>query len=382
MTQEIVEVGALVKQVVAEVVAPGAKENDTTARFPQKAIEELGRTGLLGLIVPVQHGGMGQGPMEAARVVASLSEADASVGMVYLMHLAGTACITAAPEDADVGLVLEKIAAGEHLTTLAFSEKGSRSHFWAPVSRAQNGQGIRVSADKSFVTSANHADSYVVATQALSATQPMESTLYLLDRNAEGVAVQEGFDGLGLRANDSAPVRLTNVVVPQGRRLSPEGGGFDMMVNTVLPLFNLGSAAVSLGICRAATQVATTHLGSARFEHLDQTLGEAAPQLRAHLAKMRIQTDTLEAFVEQTVKRIEAQDEAALLSVLQVKALGGETAKNVTSLGMQACGGAAFSRKNAMERHFRDAQAATVMAPTTEVLEDLIAKALLGMPLF
>ena len=88
-------------------------------------------------MVPTEAGGAGLGPRTFAAVVATFAEADASVAMVYLMHVLGAATIAAARPGATVAPILQEIAAGRHLTTLAFSEAGSRSHFWAPISRAR-----------------------------------------------------------------------------------------------------------------------------------------------------------------------------------------------------------------------------------------------------
>jgi alkylation response protein AidB-like acyl-CoA dehydrogenase len=49
---------------------------------------------------------------------------------------------------------------------------------------------------------------------------------------------------------------------------------------------------------------------------------------------------------------------------------------------MRVCGGAAFSRALTIERNFRDARAASVMSPTTDLLYDFMGKALAGLPLF
>jgi alkylation response protein AidB-like acyl-CoA dehydrogenase len=67
---------------------------------------------------------------------------------------------------------------------------------------------------------------------------------------------------------------------------------------------------------------------------------------------------------------------------LEVKASSGEAATQVTDLAMRVCGGAAFRREVGVERRFRDARAATIMAPTTDVLYDFIGKAVTGLPLF
>src|SRR5947209_14541394 len=145
-------------------LAPRAADVDREGAFPKDSIAALGASGLLGLNVPVAHGGLGQGPRTAVAVIDALAQRCPSTAMIYMMHLCGIACYAAAADK--TAPLLAAAASGGHLATLAFSEKGSRSHFWAPVSRAAaSGNGaMRVSAQKSFVTSAGHADGYVVST--------------------------------------------------------------------------------------------------------------------------------------------------------------------------------------------------------------------------
>src|SRR5437660_12735025 len=126
------------REMADRVLAPAARQNDKEGRFSTEAVAALGRAGFLGLMLPTDFGGTGLGPRTFAAVTATLAEADASVAMVYLMHIVGTATISAARPSAaqGVNLMLREIGAGRHLSTLAFSEAGSRSHFWVPVSRA------------------------------------------------------------------------------------------------------------------------------------------------------------------------------------------------------------------------------------------------------
>jgi alkylation response protein AidB-like acyl-CoA dehydrogenase len=317
--------------------------------------------------------------------MATLAEADASVAMVYLMHVLGTATLSAARPGAARALtpILQEIGAGRHLSTLAFSEVGSRSHFWAPVSRAhRNGDGVRISAKKSWVTSAGHAQSYIVSALAPEGAGPTASTLYLLGADTRGLSVAGPWDGLGLRANASAPIELDDCQVPSDFQLTDDDAGFPAMLNVVLPLFSLGTAAVALGLCRAAVAGTASHLKSAKFEHLGQSLGESLPTLRAQLAAMQIDTDGLSARIDDLIEHLEQPRETTMLRVLETKAAAGDVAISVTSAAMRACGGAAFSKHLSIERLFRDAHAGAVMAPTGDVLREFIGKSLLGMPLF
>ena len=373
------------REIASRVLAPTAEQNDTLGQFSTEAVQSLGESGLLGLLLPEDFGGAGLGPRTFAVVTATLAEADASVAMVYLMHILGTATISAARPGANTALtpILQDIAAGRHLSTLAFSEAGSRSHFWAPVSRAhRNGDGVRISATKSWVTSAGHAQSYVVSALAPEGAGPTDSTLYLLTAATPGLTVSGPWDGLGLRANASAPMVLDDCQVPADFQLTDDGTGFPVMLNVVLPLFNLGTAAVALGLCRAAVTATTAHLKNAKFEHLGQSLGESLPTLRAQLATMQIDTDGLSARIDDLIDHLETPRETTMLRVLEAKAAAGEVAISVTSAAMRVCGGAAFSKHLNIERLFRDAHAGAVMAPTGDVLREFIGKSLLGIPLF
>jgi len=84
------------REIASRVLAPSAGQNDKAGRFSTDAVESLGESGLLGLLLPVDLGGSGSGPRTFAAVTATLAEADASVAMVYLMHILGTATISAA----------------------------------------------------------------------------------------------------------------------------------------------------------------------------------------------------------------------------------------------------------------------------------------------
>jgi alkylation response protein AidB-like acyl-CoA dehydrogenase len=371
------------KDMAERVLAPAARQNDKDGRFSVEAVAAFGPAGLLGLMLPAEVGGAGLGPRTFAAVVETLAEADASVAMVYLMHVCATATIAAARAGATVAPTLKEVAAGRHLSTLAFSEAGSRSHFWSPVSRARRDEaGVRLTAKKSWVTSAGHAQSYVVSSLAPEGSAPTDSTLYLVPAGTRGLSTAGPWDGMGMRANASAPMALEDCEVPSAHQLTDDGAGFQAMLQVVLPLFSLGTSAVALGLCRAAAATTTTHLKTARFEHLGQSLGESLPTLRAQLATMQIETDGLAARLDDLINHLERPRDTTMLRVLECKAGAGDAAIAVTSTAMRVCGGAAFSKHLSVDRLFRDAHAGAVMAPTGDVLREFIARAVLGMPLF
>lgn len=162
--------------------------------------------------------------------------------------------------------------------------------------------------------------------------------------------------------------------------LGGDGKGLEIMDGVILPYFQLMSAATSLGLCEASIQKTVRHMTATRFEHLGQTLADQ-PVARANLAKMRIRTDLARALVEDTITALETGREDAMLRVLEAKLAAGDAALEVTDLAMRIGGGAAFRKEAGVERHFRDARASTVMAPTADALQDFIGRVLTGLPL-
>lgn len=360
-------------------IAPHAEQTDRDAAFPAASMAALGGAGFLGLTVPVPFGGMGHGLRTAAAVLDEVAQRCSSTAMVYLMHLCGVACYASAPDK--TGPQLREAAAGKHLSTLAFSEAGSRSHFWAPVSRAVAHNGaVTIKAQKSFVTAAGHADGYVVSTLSPSSRGPLDTTIYLVRRGDAGVAISHGWNGLGLRGNASAPMSL-DVTVAADRALTADGKGLDLMLGVALPAFQVGSAAVALGIAEAAVQITQRHLTTTRLEHMNTSLAEL-PTLRARLAQMRIETDRARAHLASVLDSLESPGPMTQLLVLEAKAAATEAAVTVTELGMRACGGAAYGGKLGLDRLFRDARAPIVMAPTSDQAYDFIGRALCGLEVF
>ena len=372
----------LAESVSRDVLARHAEAVDQEGCWPSESLEALSQSGLLGLAVPDSFGGAGEGPCSFAAVTRVLAEQCASTAMIYLMHVCATRVIVDAKGFGQQEDVLREIAGGRHLSTLAFSEKGSRSHFWAPVSQSvAQGTGQLLSAQKSWVTSAGHADSYIVSTRTAGTTDPMSLSLFFVTKNAPGLTVAGAWNGLGLRGNASAPMRLDQVSCPSSSRLCEDGQGLPVMMNSVLPWFQLGSAAVSVGIAHAATEGIRRHLLASKLEHLGQPLASLM-NLRARLAQMAIAVETQRVYLDHVAALMEKAAPETLLGVLQCKAAAAEAALEVTDLAMRTGGGACFSRRLSVERNFRDARAAAVMAPTTDALHDFIGRILLDMPLF
>ncbi len=367
---------AVLERICDETIGLAATEVDVSAMFPAHSIKALASAGLMGAVSAPEAGGMGLGIGPAADIVQRVAQECGSTAMVLCMHYCGVAVLEAhAPLE-----VRRAAASGGHLSTLAFSEEGSRSHFWAPVSTARAaGADVILDAHKSWVTSASAATAYVWSSRPLAAEGL--STLWLVRTGIPGVEVSGRFDGLGLRGNDSAPVAARGARIPAAAMLGQDGKGFDIMMGAVLPMFNVLSAACAVGLMEAAVLRTAEHAGRIRHADTGARLADL-PTIRNYIARMRVVTDMARTLLDDTAAAIQAGREDTMLRVLECKAAAGEAADQVMGLAMRVCGGAAFRKEVGVERCFRDARAAGVMAPTTDVLYDFIGKAVCGMNLF
>jgi alkylation response protein AidB-like acyl-CoA dehydrogenase len=354
----------------ADVGARYAATVDTEARFPSESMAALAQGGFYGLCMATSFGGQGQGPATFAAVVEELARHCSSTAMVYVMHVAAAKMIEASTTLQAKADVLRAIADGQRLTTLALSERGSRSQFWSPVSQlVEQGNSYETHAFKSWATAAHHADWYVSSAQCPGAQSPTEFTLYLLPRTRSGVQHPETFNGLGLRGNDLAEDLLTE-----------QGKGLACALQVGVPWFNIGTAAMAHGLCLATLEATTRHLQGTGFAHTGTGLRDL-PTLRARLAEMSVATEQSRALLGHTLREMASPDAATPLWVLRTRMAGLQAAVQVIDLAMKVCGGAAFSRHLGIERLFRDARAGWVMAPTVDHLADFIGRALTGLPL-
>jgi alkylation response protein AidB-like acyl-CoA dehydrogenase len=357
-------------------VATAAAKTDAAGKFPTELAAAFLSSGLGGLISAAEVGGAGGGTRAASKVVERIARQCGSTAMIVAMHYCAAAVVEA---KCDVA-ARRSVAQGLALGTLAFSEAGSRSHFWAPVSTAERkGSQVVLNARKNWVTSANHATFYIWSSRPVAAAGP--STLWLVARETPGIETTAAFDGLGLRGNDSAPVTARDVKITPDRMIGEDGGGADVMLGTVLPIFCVLNASAALGLMSGAVERTIAHMCATRFEHLDQTLREF-PTARAYLARMQVKTESVGALLEATISGLETPDPKTMLRVLEIKAAAGETANEVLDIAMRVCGGAAYRKEVGVERIFRDARANSVMAPSTDQLYDFIGRALCGMDLF
>jgi isovaleryl-CoA dehydrogenase len=373
---------ALAEDVATRVAAPLAATVDRDAVWPGDSLCALGGVGLLGLHVPRRFGGLGEGLATLAHVTEVLGRSCASTAMCFGMHCVATAVIAAKATPYQEEHYLRPIAAGEHVTSLALSEAGSGAHFFLPRSTFQHdADGFVVNGSKSFVTSGEHADSYVVSAVAPgSELDPGTFTCLLVDKGAPGLVWDPAWRGVGMRGNNSCGARLDGVRVPHGNLLGHEGDQIWYVFEVVAPYFLVAMAGTYLGIAQAAFDLAVSHLRDHRYEHTAERLSENAA-LTERVAEMWTVVERSRRLLQHAARLGDEGSPEATKALFAAKIDIADTAVSVTNTAMTLLGGRGYRDNGPLARLMRDAQAAHVMSPTTHLLKGWLGRSVLGLPL-
>ncbi|WP_342740045.1 acyl-CoA dehydrogenase family protein [Bradyrhizobium sp. B117] len=365
-------------------VKVNADRNDLESRFPRENLSALADAGWTGVLNETRFGGLGLGHVDFAEAAYRIGQADASTGLVYVMHVGAVQTISLFGNDDQKERWL-KANDGALLGTYSTSERATGGHWWYNLSEAsRDGDNYLLNAEKSFTTSSGQADFYVVQTRSPGAKDQTDIVFFIVDGKSEGIE-SKPWDALGVRGNHSGPIRYKNVRVPQRDRLGAEGQGKQIIYDGVSPVYLIGLGAVWEGVARGALNTAVKHATS--FVHKDRNKSLSDYQaIRQELGAAKVLVETLRPWRLELAARLDELWRARkpqseiLIPLTEFKVHAAEVANKVAAAALTVTGGYGYHR-GPIERAFRDARAAIAMGPSNVIARDWIGKALVGLPL-
>lgn len=359
-------------------IAPFTVNVDENAQFPVESFEAIKKEKLTGLIVPKEFKGMGCGLEEHTQTVLAFATSCATTALCYMMHNVATMCIVAYGSKEMKDEYLPKIANGELLLALAFSETGTGTHFYQPeISVIKNGDNLVMNGRKSFVTSALYADFYLVLSNSFE-VEGLDS--WIIPKTCEGLLFEESaWNGLGMRGNASMPMIFKDVKICEKQRVGAAGSGAEQVFNVVAPFFVIGLSAVYSGVALNACNTTIEYSMSRKYS--DENALCNIPTVQNHLAQIYTKATGAKHFTLNAAKSGAEGDADALAQIISARLNASEAAVDVCSLAMKIGGGTAYAKRTTIERLLRDAYAAQVMAPSTDVLSIWLGKALTNQPI-
>ena len=381
--QDLESILERVQEIATEVVAPEAESIDKNATWPEAGIRALQKAGLGGLTVPAELGGLGQGSFGVAQVCEILGQECASTAMCFGMHCVGSAVLSAKATHDQRERYLQPIIEGKHLTTLSLSESGTGSHFYVPHTQleAVSKEMYRVTGEKTFVTNGGYADSYVISTVVADPDAPLgQFSCIVLNNNAEGINWGQPWNGLGMRGNSSRALKLEKVMVPRNDLLGEEGDEIWYVFQVVTPYFLMAMSGTYLGIASSALEIARNHLIKRHYSDSGSNLAQVEV-LQHRLGSLWGMLERTRRLAYHAAASFDAGDPDALPAVFTTKAEVADCAVTMVNEVMTMTGGMSYREGSKLHQLLRDARAAHVMAPTTDMLRIWTGRTLLGQPI-
>lgn len=375
-----------------------AAEHDAAGSFPVADMAELRGSGLLGLLVPAELGGMGCGFHDYTRVAMILGAGSGSSALLFNMHASVTGALSAVPEELaralgapdtlfDTRDELLRGAVAGLMYGVAISEKSAGSRLSALESTyAVEGDGYRLRGHKSTCSGAGHLDGYLVAARHVEDALARHPRISYFMIPGDAVRdVEETWDPMGMRATASNGFQLDRRV-PRESLVGVEGVA--LLLASVMPEWLVASyAAVYVGVAQAALQAALAYLSGSIVR--SPAGGEAprrasraeSPWVRERVGRADAQTEAARLVVEEAARRVDARpgDAGTSQAVYRAKLIAGDAAFAVAASLTEACGLAATMRGSDVERLLRDARSGALMPPASDTAAHLLGCAALGV---
>ena len=365
---------------LAPEFAGRAAAYDERGDFPAEDFSAIRAAGLLGLMVPTRLGGVGSGFAGFAEVAMALAAGNGATALIYNMHASVTGALAGIPDEVARALgvpetffgmrdrVLRAAAEGD-LFGVAMSERGAGSRLsQLATTYSEVPEGWHLKGSKTFCSGAGHLDGYLVAARN---GERVSHFVVPAVGPEEGLTVEHTWDSLGMRATASHDLHL-DVVVPANALL---GGveGLSLLVAQVMPQWLVASyAAVYVGVAQAALDAAGSYAADRGFDRL--------PAVRARLGRADAKVAAARQLIRETARRVDAEPGTPETNrwIWRAKLVAGETAAEVASSVLEACGTAATRRGNPLERLYRDARCGSLQPATSDVCADYLGLAVLG----
>ena len=377
LTQEQQQWKDSVAALAEKEVAPRAEEYDRLAKFPQESLDALRDAGLLGLRVSKEHGGLGADFLTTCLVVEEIAKKCPSTAMCYKMHLESVEALSRIPTASQVEKFVKPLAQKKIFAAAPGGEsRGQSGTDWRPVSAPEtplkivDGGFVLNNLRKSYVTSAGHADLYLMFCRVEGGRTEGPPDLLIIEADKIEWQTVGEWDGLGMRGNSSTPM-IFNGVVPQENLLGLELEGEEepVMQKYMSPVLILTYGAAYLGIASGAFELACIEgdkrfvSGSRRFDN---------PINKRRISEMSAQIESARAFLHTAASMADEGRAESLLPYIQAKVICSEVAVHVTQDLMTIFGGTAYARQLPFERYFRDARAGLIMGMANDQAYEII----------
>lgn len=369
-----VQVAQSARDFAIQHIKPNLMEWDESQEFPVHIFKELGKLGMMGVLVPEQYGGAGLSYFEYNVIIQEIAKVCGSIGLSVAAHNSlCTGHIMAFGNEAQKQQYLPKLATAEHIGAWGLTEANTGSDAGNMKTTAvKEGEHWVINGTKNWITHGKSGDIAVVVCRTGEPRAKNNSTAFIVEKETPGFSAGKKENKLGMRASETAEMIFDNCIIPDANRLGEVGSGFKQAMK-ILDGGRISIAALSVGIARGAYEASVQY--SKERHQFDQPIANFQG-IAFKLADMATKIEASELLIQQAcdlkMKGLPMTKEAAM-----AKYYSSEVAVEVSTDAVQIFGGYGYTKDFPVEKFYRDSKLCTIGEGTSEIQKLVISREVL-----
>jgi alkylation response protein AidB-like acyl-CoA dehydrogenase len=368
------QVAQSAKDFALQHIKPHFMEWDESQEFPVHIFKELGKLGMMGVLVPEEYGGTGLGYYEYSAIIQEIAKVCGSIGLSVAAHNSlCTGHILYFGNEEQKKKYLPKLATAEHIGAWGLTEPNTGSDAGNMKTTAtKDGDNWIINGAKSWITHGKSGDVAIVVCRTGEPRAKNNSTAFIVERGMKGFTAGKKENKLGMRASETCEMIFDNCVISDAQRLGNVGDGFKQAMK-ILDGGRISIAALSLGIAKGAYEASIQY--SKERHQFDQPIANFQG-ISFKLADMATKIAAAELLIDQAcdlkMKNLPMTKEAAM-----AKYYASEVSVEISTDAVQIFGGYGYTKDFPVEKYYRDSKLCTIGEGTSEIQKVVIAREVL-----
>lgn len=368
------QVAATAREFARQYIKPHVMEWDETQQFPLQLFKEMGKLGLMGVLVPESLGGAGLTYFEYKVIIEEIAKVCGSIGLSVAAHNSlCTGHILKFGNETQQQRYLPKLATAEWLGAWGLTEPNTGSDAGnMQCTAVKQGNDWVLNGTKSWITHGRSGDVAVVIARTGEPRTKSNSTAFVVERGTPGFSGGKKENKLGMRASETAEMIFENCHIPDENRLGEVGEGFHQAMQ-VLDGGRISIASLSLGIAKGAFEAAVQY---AKERHQFNQPIASFQGISFKLADMATEIEAADLLTLQACA-LKHDHLPVTRQAAMAKYYASEVAVKAANEAVQIFGGYGYTKDFPVEKYYRDAKLCTIGEGTSEIQKLVIAREVL-----
>jgi alkylation response protein AidB-like acyl-CoA dehydrogenase len=361
----------LARTIAEEKVMPVRAELDEKEEFPTQIVQDIAASGLFGIAIPEELGGIGGGAFELCLATEQFARVCGGVAVTFAANFLGTDILTDSGSPEQKARFLPDIACGKSLCAFAITEETAGSDAGSLKTTAKKtADGYLLNGSKRFITNGGDANLYTIIARTEPGKGARGLSAFIVEKGTPGFSFGRKEKKMGIRTSSTRELLFDDCLIPRQNLIGKEGMGFFYAMR-LFEKSRPGIGAQAVGIAQGAFEAALAHAKS-RVQFGEPVFNFQAVQHM--LANMAMEIEAARAFVYSAARTVDSglQKSANMESAMS-KVYASDVAMRVTTDAVQIMGGVGYMRDYPVEKMMRDAKITQLYEGTNQILRNIIA---------